>query len=279
MRQINSELVTEAVAQMVIRANYKLPEDVRQALKKSSEKEESATAKEILRQLEENCILAEKSGIPLCQDTGLAVFFVEIGREVYISGQNIKEAIEEGVRKGYKSGFLRKSVCHPLTRVNSGDNTPAIIHLDIVEGDKLKISFMAKGGGSENMSAIALLPPAEGWPGIKRFVINKIAKAGANSCPPLIVGLGIGGNFEMAPLLAKKALLRDLNDRHPDPEVGAMEEEILDALNKLKIGPMGLGGKTTALAVKIALTPCHIASLPVALNTQCHSARHDEMVL
>ncbi|MFW6323739.1 MAG: fumarate hydratase, partial [Desulfovibrionales bacterium] len=192
---------------------------------------------------------------------------------------NLKQAVNQGVRQGYKDGFLRKSACDPMTRANTGDNTPAIIHLDIVPGDSLKISFMAKGGGSENMSRVTMLSPAQGWPGIKEFVIKRVAEAGPNPCPPTVIGIGIGGTFEYAPILAKKALLRSVDDTHPDPKIAEMEQELLTAINKLGIGPMGLGGKTTSLGVKISMAPCHLASLPLAVNVQCHSARHKEVIL
>jgi fumarate hydratase subunit alpha len=200
-----------------------------------------------------------------------------MGEDLRVEGQNIREAINEGVRKGYADGFLRKSACDPLTRANTKDNTPAIIHFDIVPGDGLKIAFMAKGGGSENMSRVTMLAPAQGWAGIKKFVIEHVAEAGPNPCPPTIVGIGVGGTFDYAPILAKKALLRKLDDVNLDPRLAAMEDELLEALNKLGIGPMGLGGKTTCLGVKIAMSPCHIASLPLAVNIQCHSSRHQEV--
>jgi fumarate hydratase subunit alpha len=279
MREIPAQTVVDAVARMVVDANRFLPADVRARFAECAEAEESAAAREVFRQLKENYELAEKTGLPLCQDTGLAVFFVELGERALVTGLNIKEAINEGVRKGYKEGFLRKSACDPLKRTNTGDNTPAVIHLDIVPGDRVKISFMAKGGGSENMSRVTMLSPAQGWKGIREFVINRVAEAGPNPCPPTIVGIGIGGTFEYAPILAKRALLRRLDDTHPDADVAAMEEELLSAVNRLGIGPMGLGGRTTCLGVKISMAPCHIASLPLAVNIQCHSARHEEVTL
>ncbi len=278
MRTIKTAEVTEAVARMCVSANLNLPEDVRRALEEGLAREESEAAREVFRQLLENADLAACESLPLCQDTGLAVFFVEMGEGACVDG-NLKEAINAGVKKGYEEGYLRKSSCDPLSRKNTGDNTPAIIHIDIVPGDKLKIVFMAKGGGSENMSRVTMLAPSQGWEGIKKFVVQRMAEAGPNPCPPTIVGLGIGGTFDHSAKIAKKALARKLDDTHPDPQVAAMEAELLDEINKLGVGPMGMGGKTTCLGVKIALEPCHIASLPVAVNVQCHSARHEEVVL
>ncbi|WP_029894306.1 fumarate hydratase [Desulfohalovibrio reitneri] len=279
MREIDAQTIIDRVAAMCVSANRNLPRDVRRKFEEAAAAEESEAAKEIFRQLLENCDLAAESGLPLCQDTGLAVFFVEMGENVRVKGMTLREAINQGVIKGYEEGFLRKSACHPLTRANTGDNTPAIVHIDLVPGDKLKIGFMAKGGGSENMSRVTMLAPAQGWEGIKKFVVNRVAEAGPNPCPPIVVGVGIGGTFELAPTLAKKALLRKLDDANPDPDLQAKEEELLEAINALGIGPMGLGGKTTALGVKISMHPCHIASLPLAVNIQCHSARHEEVVI
>lgn len=279
MREIQGSDVVEAVAAMCIKANTELPQDVRNKFEQAMAEETSPSAKEVLRQLLENADLAKDTKLPLCQDCGLAVFFVEIGDDCKVVGGNLRELINEGVRKGYGDGFLRKSACDPLTRVNTGDGTPAIIHFDVVPGDKLKIVFMAKGGGSENMSRVTMLAPAQGWEGIKEFVVNRIAEAGPNPCPPTIVGIGIGGTFDHAAKIAKKSLMRDLDDTHPDPDVAAKEKELEEALNKLGIGPMGLGGKTTVLGVKITMEPCHLASLPLAVNVQCHSQRHEEVEL
>ncbi|THB67960.1 MAG: fumarate hydratase, partial [Desulfovibrio sp.] len=276
MRQLSAGIVTEAVASLCIDANRHLPQDLIAAFEAAMANEESASAKEVLRQLLENAQLAADTGLPLCQDTGLAVLFVELGEDLQITGGSLKEAITQGVIKGYQDGYLRKSVCSPLERANTGDNTPAIIQFDLVPGDKLKISFMAKGGGSENMSRATMLTPAQGWAGIKEFVINRVAEAGPNPCPPVILGVAVGGSFERAAVNAKKTLLRDLDDSHPDPDMAAKEAELLEAVNKLGIGPMGLGGKTTVLSVKIAMEPCHLASLPLAVNVQCHSQRHEE---
>ncbi len=278
MRTIKPQDIIEAVAGMCIKGNIELPDDVRRAFETAYENEELPAAREIFRQLLENADLAFETKLPLCQDTGLAVFFVEIGQEVFVEG-NLTEAINAGVRKGYEEGYLRKSSCDPLTRQNTGDNTPAIIHIDVVAGDKLKIMYMAKGGGAENMSRVTMLTPAMGWKGIKEFVINRVIEAGPNPCPPTILGIGVGGTFDHSAKIAKRALIRKLDDVHPDPEIAKLEAELLEEVNKLGIGPMGMGGKTTVLAVKIAMEPCHIASLPLAVNVQCHSQRHEEVEL
>jgi fumarate hydratase subunit alpha len=279
MREIQVKDVIDAVAAMCIKANTELPDDVRAKFEQAMADETSASAKEVLRQLLENADLARDTKLPLCQDCGLAVFFVEVGDDVRVVGGNLRDAINDGVRKGYGDGFLRKSACDPLTRANTGDGTPAVIHFDMVPGDKLKIFYMAKGGGSENMSRVTMLAPAQGWEGIKKFVINRVAEAGPNPCPPTIIGIGIGGTFDHAAKIAKKSLMRRLDDTHPNPEMAAKEKELEDALNELGIGPMGLGGKTTVLSVKITMEPCHLASLPLAVNVQCHSQRHEEVEL
>jgi fumarate hydratase subunit alpha len=278
MKTVQAKDIREAVAAMCIAANRELPADVRAAFEAARAAEEAPAAKEIFRQLLENADLARDTGLPLCQDCGLAVFFVEVGEDVRVEGSTLREAINDGMVAGYKDGFLRKSSCDPFTRKNTGDNSPSIIHFDIVPGDKLKITMMAKGGGSENMSRVTMLAPAQGWKGIKDFVVNRVAEAGPNPCPPTIVGIGIGGNFELAAVNSKKALMRELDDKHPDPEIAKLEDELLAAINALGIGPMGLGGKTTSLAVKIIVAPCHLASLPLAVNIQCHSARHKEVI-
>ncbi|ACS78789.1 fumarate hydratase [Maridesulfovibrio salexigens] len=279
MRTIKAEQVIDAVAKMCVSANRYLPEDVKKRFNECAAAEDSPAAKEVFRQIKENWELAAESGLPLCQDTGLAVFIVEMGEDVRVEGMNIRDAINEGTRKGYEEGFLRKSSCDPLTRANTKDNTPAIIHFDIVPGDKIKITFMAKGGGSENMSRVTMLAPAQGWEGIKKFVIERVAEAGPNPCPPTMVGIGVGGTFEYSALLAKKSLMRKVGEPHPDPEIAKMEAELMEEINKLGIGPMGLGGKTTVFDVKIEMRPCHIASLPLAVNIQCHSSRHEEVEL
>ncbi len=280
MREIPYEEVVEAVKEMAIQSNCILPPEMYDILEKALEREESPVGKEVLSQIIKNDEIAKREMIPICQDTGIAVLFVEVGEDVRIKGGSLKDALNEGVRKGYVEGYLRKSVVKdPLRRVNTGDNTPAIIHFDIVPGDKLRIIFAPKGGGSENMSVARLFPPAIGREGIIDFVVETVDKAGGNPCPPIVVGVGIGGNFEMSAIIAKKALLRKIGERHPDPFYAEMEEEILNRINKLGIGPMGLGGRVTALDVHIETYPCHIASLPVAVNIQCHANRHIEKVL
>ena len=279
MRSVDATEITEAVRTMCMHANRYLPEDVQRCIAAGAERETNPAAREVFRQLRENIALAEKTGLPLCQDTGLAVLFVEIGQDVHINGGDINVAINEGVRQGYEEGYLRKSANDPFTRANTKDNTPAVIHHSIVPGDKVRIFLMAKGGGAENMSRVTMLAPAEGWEGVKKFVIQRVAESRSNPCPPIIVGVGIGGTFEYSALLAKKALLRKLDDVNPDPDIAAKEAELLNAINALGIGPMGLGGKTTCLGVKMLVTPCHIASLPLAVNIQCHSARHEEVEL
>ena len=279
MREFDVKFVTDAVAKLCIDANYNIPQDVLEKLKFSCENEESPVAKDILTQIIENDILAKETKVPMCQDTGLTVVFLEIGRDVHLSG-DIYEAVQEGVRIGYKDGYLRKSmVKDPFNRVNTGDNTPAIIHTKLVEGDKVKIIIAPKGGGSENMSTVTMMKPSDGLKGVKEFILNFIDKAGGNPCPPIVVGVGIGGNLEKSALLAKEALLRDVSDVNSDENLRTLEEELLRDINKLGIGPMGLGGRTTALAVKVKVHPCHIAQLPLAININCHAARHKEVVL
>lgn len=268
------------MAQLCQEANFFLGEDVFDSLEKSLEREISLTGKDILKQLLTNAQIARKNKVPMCQDTGFTVVFLELGQEVNITGGNLYDAINEGVRKGYTDGYLRKSIVgHPLDRKNTGDNTPAVIHTSIVPGDKLKITVAPKGGGSENMSGLKMLKPAEGVEGVKKFVLETVKAAGPNPCPPIVVGVGIGGTFEKAALLAKKSLLRPLGEPSHLPEVAILEQELYESINSLGIGPQGLGGKTTALAVHIEVFPCHIASLPVAVNINCHAARHKEAVL
>jgi fumarate hydratase subunit alpha len=279
MRQINVNTIINAVKDAAIQANYEKDEDMLAAFARGEQEEESPAGKEIFRQLLENARIASKERIPLCQDCGLAVIFAEVGRQVHFEGGEFEAALQEGVRQGYREGHLRKSVCHPLTRKNTGDNTPAIIHTDIVPGDRLHLTVVSKGGGSENGSKLFMLKPAEGLAGIKDKILATVAEAGPNVCPPMILGVGLGGNFERAAYLAKKALLRKVADHHPDPELAALERELLTSVNDLGIGPSGLGGRITALGVKILMQPCHIASLPVAINIQCHSSRHVEVVL
>ncbi|MBW1852434.1 MAG: fumarate hydratase [Deltaproteobacteria bacterium] len=278
MHEISTQAIIDAVKDSAIKANFELGDDVVHSLKEGIKNEESPVGKDILNQLIKNSEIARSERVPMCQDTGLAVIFAEIGQEVSIVGGDFKDALEEGIRQGYEQGFLRKSVCHPFTRKNTGDNTPIIVHLDMVPGDKLKIWVVPKGGGSENMSQLFMLPPAAGWPGVKERVVQTVAQAGPNPCPPTIVGVGIGGNFERSALLAKKALLRPLGTENPDPDLDKMEVELLSEINKTGIGPQGLGGRVTSLAVHVQMMPCHIASLPLAVNIQCHASRHLEII-
>ena len=279
MREIDVKRITEKVRGLCIDANTDLGEDVLQAFDQAMEKEESPLGVEILKELKENARLARDEKVAICQDTGFAVIFMELGQDVHLVGGDLREAIFEGVRQGYRDGYLRKSICHPFTRANTGDNTPAIIHTEIVRGDKVKITVAPKGGGSENMSRVVMLTPSDGVEGIKRFVVQRVKESGSNPCPPTIVGVGIGGTFEQAALLAKKSLLRPLGSKNPDPELEKLESEILTGINKLGIGPQGLGGRTTSLAVHILMMPCHIASLPLAVNIQCHVQRHKEAII
>lgn len=280
MKEIRTDDIVETVARLAVEANRLLGADVIRAFEKGRETERSAAGKDILSQLLENARLAREDAVPMCQDTGLAVVFLEVGQELHISG-SLEEAVQEGVRKGYSDGYLRKSVVSPplAPRRNTGDNTPAVIHARIVPGSSLKITVAPKGGGSENMSALKMLKPADGWEGARRFVLETVEKAGPNPCPPLVVGVGLGGNFELSALLAKKALLREVGTRNPDPDVAALEAELTDEINRLGIGPAGFGGDVTALGVHIETHPCHIASLPVAVNINCHAHRHREAVL
>ena len=279
MREINVKMITERVRDLCMEANTDLGQDVLQAFDKAIEKEESPLGVEILRELKENARIAKEENVPICQDTGFAVVFVELGQDVHLVGGNLNNAIQEGVRQGYKDGYLRKSICHPFTRGNTGDNTPAIVHTELVPGEEVKITVAPKGGGSENMSRVVMLTPSDGIEGIKRFVVQRVKESGSNPCPPTIVGVGIGGTFEQAALLAKRSLLRPLGSKNPDPELDELESEILSEINKLGIGPQGLGGRTTSLAVHIVMMPCHIASFPLAVNIQCHAQRHKETVI
>ena len=281
MRQIHYSEVIEVVAQLCQDTNFSLPEDVLNSLRKARAEEESPLGRIVLDQILENAQIAAEEKVPICQDCGTAIVFLELGEELEITGGNLNlyAAIEEGVRRGYKEGYLRKSICHPFTRKNTGDNTPAMIYTDIVPGNKLKIMFCPKGGGSENMSAIKMLSPSEGIEGVKKFVIETVKSAGSNPCPPIVVGVGIGGTFERVALLAKKALLRPFGSQNTDSELAALEDELLEEINYLGIGPAGLGGSTTALSVHIEMLPCHIASLPVAININCHAARHKEVTI
>jgi fumarate hydratase subunit alpha len=275
MREIDASRITEEVARLCMEANFELEDDVQKALEKAHEAEESPAGREVLRQIIENSGIARSERMPMCQDTGLAVIFAEIGQDLHIAGGGFEEAINAGVRKGYTDGYLRKSVlADPVRGGNTGDNTPAVIHTTIVPGEALKLWVVPKGGGSENMSRIAMMKPADGIEGIKKFVVDNVKAASGNPCPPIIVGVGIGGTFERCAQLAKKALLREIGSTHPDELYASLEKELLTMVNDLGVGPMGLGGRTTALAVHIEAAPRHIASFPVSMNINCHAARH-----
>jgi fumarate hydratase subunit alpha len=281
MKEIKAKDVTSTVARLCTEANFFLGDDVLAALRKAREGEESPVARQILDQILENAAIAAKDEMPLCQDCGLAIVFIELGQEVRISGGDLYQAVDEGVRQGYAEGYLRKSaVRQPFsTRVNTKDNTPAIIHTEVVPGDQLKITVAPKGGGSENMSRFTVLKPAQGRQGVVDFVVSAVEEAGSNPCPPTIVGVGIGGSAEKAMILAKKALLRTVGEPSPDQEVAELEKELLQRINATGVGAGGVGGRITSLAVHVETFPAHIASLPVAVNLQCHSARHKEAVL
>lgn len=279
MREISAQKVTEVVRKLCINANCYLPKDVKDRIENFHDMEPWPQAKEILERIIENYQLAEEGNRPICQDTGLACVFVKLGQEVHVDG-DLSAAINEGVRQGYGDGYLRKSVVRdPLDRVNTGDNTPAMIYYDVVPGDKIEITIAPKGAGSENMSQIKMLKPSDGIQGVKDFVLWAVENAGPNPCPPIVVGVGVGGTFDKAAYLAKKALTRDLNEHNPDPFWADLEKELLEKINQLGIGPQGLGGLTTALSVNIEQMPAHIASLPVAVNINCHVARHETEVI
>ncbi|MGL5355121.1 MAG: fumarate hydratase [Cetobacterium sp.] len=280
MKILDLNLVTNEIARLCIEANYFIGDDVLKKIKESQLTETSELGKVILSQIIENDEIAAKNNVPMCQDTGLVVVFLEIGTEVKING-DIYAAVNAGVAKGYHEGYLRKSIIkHPLHRVNTGDNTPAVIHTKLIpNSDKVKIIVAPKGGGSENMSVLKMFKPSDGIEAIKKFVVDSIINAGGNPCPPIVVGVGIGGNFERCAQLAKEALLREIEDISPDPIAGALETELLELINNTNVGPQGLGGKTTALAVKVEVQGCHFASLPVAINLNCHAARHKEVTL
>jgi len=280
LREIEAGAVTEAVRSLCIEANTRLPGDHLAALQRALDEEESALGREVLERLLENARVARERCVAYCQDTGYAVFFVELGSEVRISGGELGKAIDEGVRRGYEEGFLRKSIVRgPIDRTNTGDNTPAIVYYDVVPGDKLNLIMLVKGAGCDNMSALRMLAPAEGLPAMKRFVIETVERAGPNASPPLTVGVGIGGPFEKAALLAKKALTRPSGRPNPDPPLAELERELLDAINATGIGPAGYGGRVTALAVHVESFPTHIAALPVAVNLDCHSHRTSSVEL
>jgi len=279
MREIPVEKISEVVRRLCIEANTILGDDAVAALTASLTVEESPIGQDILRQLLRNAEIARTEGIPLCQDTGMVVIFLEIGQDVHLTGGELETAVNEGVHRGYRDGRLRASTLDPLSRKNFGDNTPAVIHTRMVRGDRIRVALAPKGFGSENMSQVALFPPSHGIEGIKKFVVERVDAAGPNPCPPVVVGVGIGGTMEKAALIAKQALLRDIGRRHPDPAVGQLELELLKDINNLGIGPQGLGGRVTALDVHIETYPTHIASIPVAVNLQCHCARHKKAII
>jgi len=280
VREVKLSEVTREVKRLCVEACCLVNEEMVVGFQKALGREESPIGVEVLGQILENAHIATTEFVPMCQDTGVTVVFVELGEDVRLDGSGLIEAINRGVAQGYQEGYLRKSMVRdPLRRQNTGDNTPAIVHVDLVPGDRLKMTVAAKGGGAENMSALKMLRPADGLPGVVHFVLETVKKAGPNACPPLVVGVGIGGNLEKCALLAKKALFRPLEQKHPDPFYAQLEEELLEKVNNLGVGPQGMGGTQTALAVHIEVFPCHIASLPVAVNLDCHAHRHREVVL
>ena len=277
MREVSVEKIVDTVKELCIESNYYLGDDIRNGLKDSIEKEEYPLANDVLKKIYLNADIARDNSMPICQDTGMACVFVELGQDVHITGGSLEDAINEGVRRGYEEGFLRKSVVKdPLNRVNTKDNTPAIIYYDIVKGDKVKITVAPKGFGSEKMSRIAMLKPSDGVEGVKRFILETVENAGPNPCPPMVVGVGIGGTFDKAAYLAKKALLRPIDQSSEIEFYKDLEEELISEINKLGIGPQGFGGRTTALGINIEVYPTHIAGLPVAVNINCHATRHKE---
>jgi len=279
MRELDAARITEVVARLCVEANRHLPQDVKNCITCAREKEQWAPAQEILDRIKENYEIADRDEMAICQDTGMACVFLEIGQDVHING-NIADAVNAGVKKGYGEGFLRKSVVRdPLDRVNTGDNTPAMLYTDIVPGDQVKVTVAPKGFGSENMSQLKMLKPSDGLQGVKDFVVKVVEEAGPNPCPPIVVGVGVGGTFDKAALLAKKAIIRSAEERNPNPFYAELEAELLEKVNALGIGPQGFGGKTTALAVNIEYLPTHIAGLPVAVNLNCHVTRHKSEVL
>lgn len=280
MRTIHTDEIIKNIKEMCIEANLYLTKDMNDALSCAAKTEKNPLGQQILAQLEENLIIAKEDSIPICQDTGMAIIFFKVGQDIHIEGMNLTDAINEGVRQGYEEGYLRKSVVNdPLLRENTKDNTPAIIHYEIVEGEQIEIIVAPKGFGSENMSKVYMLKPADGEEGIKKAVLEAVKDAGPNACPPIVVGVGIGGDFEKAAILAKTALTRDINSKHPAPHIAQLEEELLKEINQLGIGPAGLGGSTTALAVNIETYPTHIAGMPLAVNMCCHVNRHSRRVI
>ncbi|OFX15482.1 MAG: fumarate hydratase [Armatimonadetes bacterium RBG_16_58_9] len=280
MREIDAGLITECVRNACIKACNELPDDVLDSLRRARELEESPVGRDVIDQLMENAAIALDEQVPICQDTGVALVFLEMGQDAHVIGGGLYEAINEGVRRGYNEGYLRKSVVrHPIDRVNTRDNTPAVIHVEIVPGDGLRITVVPKGGGGENKSVAKVLTPADGLEGVKKFVVETVRNAGPDPCPPVIVGVGLGGTLEKAALLSKKAILRRLGEPSPNPIDAEIERDLLAAVNETGVGPSGLGGRVTALAVHVESHPCHIASLPVAITLQCHAARHREVDL
>lgn len=281
MKQINVSQIVEVVEFLCIQASCNLGHDVEELIRQGLNKEESEFGKYILEQILDNVDLSRKELVAMCQDTGVAVIYLEVGQDVHITGGNLTEAVNEGVRRGYNRGYLRNSVVYDpiFRRKNTGDNTPAVIHTEIVPGDHLKIMVVPKGAGSENMGALKMLTPSQGLQGVKDFVVKTVMEAGGNPCPPIIVGVGVGGTMEKATMLAKKALTRHAGDSHPDPEYAQLEKDLLEIINRTGIGPQGLGGRITALAVHIEAFPTHIAALPVAVNLNCHASRHAEAIL
>jgi fumarate hydratase subunit alpha len=279
VRTLDVSQITKEIARMCGEAGLMLPQDVRQAFLFARENEESPVGKEIFTRLLENAEKAEAEDMPICQDCGLAIVFVDIGQDVHLIGGDLTEAVNQGVRQGYEEYYLRKSVCHPFTRQNTGDNTPAIVYTRIVPGDKVHVFVVPKGGGSENMSRVHLLVPAQGLEGVKEKVIEAVEYAGPNPCPPILVSLAVGGTFDDAAIRAKRSLLRKIGSQNPDPEAAALEDQLHQMINETGIGPAGLGGRMTCLDVFVDIKPCHIASLPIAINIQCHAARHKEVVL
>lgn len=280
MREIHVDQIAQTIARLVQEANYRLEPDVTAALSKARTLEEAAVGQTVLLQIVENYTLADTESVPMCQDTGSALVFLEVGQDAHIVGGSLTDAVNRGVAQGYTEGYLRMSMLDdPIRRVNTKDNTPAMIYTELVPGDQIKIKVDCKGGGAENMSQLKMLPPSAGWEGAKRFIVETVANAGPNACPPLIVGVGIGGNFDKSALLAKRSLLRHVGESNPDPDWAAREQELLEEINKLGVGPMGLGGTVTALAVHVEVMSCHLTALPVAVNIECHSHRHKEATL
>ena len=279
MREIHIDDITAAIERLFIDANINLSGNMYAAIKDAIDREASPVGKEVLRELLRNADVAREEKMPICQDTGLAVAFLEIGQDTHITGGDLSEAVSEGVRRAYRNGYLRKSCCHPFTRKNTGDNTPPIVHIKIVPGDRLKVTVLPKGGGSENYGEVRMLTPSQGKEGVRAFILEMVRKGGPNPCPPITVGIGIGGNFEMSALLSKEALMVPPGERSTDPEMADLEREILEEINRTGIGPQGYGGTVTALDVHIKMAPCHLASLPVAVNIQCHAHRMKEAVL